>query len=337
MSQLDDESSSYQECEETKVYARIKNENKFKKYYIDNPNFRSCLTFLERFDIRNKFGDKIGWAVFDVTFNHETELFTVHVHAEGYIKNGVFSIKSIFSRVNCKFETIEEIRQTRIGREIKHLCLLRYPDYYSCIITNGELDGDLKKRRFKLDHQRLLLGEGAITLLYRVLGIRGMDVLETFSINNYGSIVSNTFESGEVHETLVREKFSIQVTMISRKVFSLKDNQIVDHVQTLMTSGGYCVHHEWTGKNVSMTVPTSWNPLLYSSCSIFSSSDDPSQDFQLKGKAKDLDQELKATYRSYLKDKPDILHLIGDYLQEILLNKPDDVYEFTKEFFNEYN
>ena len=319
-----------------KEFSQIENEKKFKTYYIHNPNHRDYLAFLERFDIRNEFHQKIGSALFDVTYNNENELFTVHVHAEGYMKNGVYSTKSILSRVNSKFETIEEIRQTRIGKKIKNMFLIRYLDYYTCVITKGEVDGALEKRRVKLEHQVLLLGEGAIIILYRELAIRGGDVLETLSINNSGSLVSNIFQCGKEYETTVLDKFFIQVTSIRRKLYSLNDNKLLDQVETLMAREGFCVHHKWTkAKNVSMTLPKMWVPhsRLYSST--YTASDE--KDFQLKTKAKDLDQEFKATYRSYLEDNPNILHLIGDYLQAILFKKPDGIYQFTKEFFHAYD
>lgn len=43
--------------------------------------------------------------------------------------------------------------------------------------------------------------------------------------------------------------------------------------------------------------------------------------------------ELKADHTSYLKQNPDIRALISDFLQFLLLRKPDDVFQFARDYF----
>lgn len=44
-------------------------------------------------------------------------------------------------------------------------------------------------------------------------------------------------------------------------------------------------------------------------------------------------EELKADHASYLKQHPEIQALISDFLQLLLLRKPEDVNQFAREYF----
>lgn len=44
-------------------------------------------------------------------------------------------------------------------------------------------------------------------------------------------------------------------------------------------------------------------------------------------------EELKADHASYLRQHPEIRALISDFLQFLLLRKPEDVFQFAREYF----
>ncbi len=44
-------------------------------------------------------------------------------------------------------------------------------------------------------------------------------------------------------------------------------------------------------------------------------------------------EELKADHASYLRQHPEIRALTSDFLQFLLLRKPDDVFQFAREYF----
>lgn len=46
-----------------------------------------------------------------------------------------------------------------------------------------------------------------------------------------------------------------------------------------------------------------------------------------------LQEELKADHASYLRQHPEIRALISDFLQFLLLRKPEDVFQFAREYF----
>lgn len=44
-------------------------------------------------------------------------------------------------------------------------------------------------------------------------------------------------------------------------------------------------------------------------------------------------EELRADHTLYLRQHPEIRALISDFLQFLLLRKPDDVFQFAREYF----
>ncbi|KAF0047306.1 hypothetical protein F2P81_000939 [Scophthalmus maximus] len=56
-------------------------------------------------------------------------------------------------------------------------------------------------------------------------------------------------------------------------------------------------------------------------------------DMQMHSQFLDRKDELKADHTSYLKQNPDIRALISDFLQFLLLRKPDDVFQFARDYF----
>lgn len=47
-------------------------------------------------------------------------------------------------------------------------------------------------------------------------------------------------------------------------------------------------------------------------------------------------EALKADHASYLSQHPEIRALISDFLQFLLLRKPDDVFQFAREYFHPF-
>ncbi|XP_047446154.1 ciliogenesis-associated TTC17-interacting protein-like [Mugil cephalus] len=57
------------------------------------------------------------------------------------------------------------------------------------------------------------------------------------------------------------------------------------------------------------------------------------EDMQMRSEFLDRKEELKAHHTSYLRRHPEIRALISDFLQFLLLRKPDDVFQFAREYF----
>uniref|UniRef100_A0A3B4Z132 Ciliogenesis-associated TTC17-interacting protein n=1 Tax=Stegastes partitus TaxID=144197 RepID=A0A3B4Z132_9TELE len=57
------------------------------------------------------------------------------------------------------------------------------------------------------------------------------------------------------------------------------------------------------------------------------------EDMQMRSEFLDRKDELKAGHASYLRQHPEIRALVSDFLQFLLLRKPDDVHQFAREYF----
>ncbi|KAK2822013.1 hypothetical protein Q5P01_022078 [Channa striata] len=57
------------------------------------------------------------------------------------------------------------------------------------------------------------------------------------------------------------------------------------------------------------------------------------EDMEMRSKFLDRKEELKADHASYLRQHPEIRALISDFLQFLLLRKPQDVFQFAREYF----
>ncbi|XP_026115007.1 ciliogenesis-associated TTC17-interacting protein [Carassius auratus] len=60
------------------------------------------------------------------------------------------------------------------------------------------------------------------------------------------------------------------------------------------------------------------------------------EDMELYSKFLDRKEELKADYSSYVRQHPEIKALLADFLQFLLLRKPQDVFSFAHDFFAPY-
>uniref|UniRef100_A0A3Q0RKC3 Ciliogenesis-associated TTC17-interacting protein n=1 Tax=Amphilophus citrinellus TaxID=61819 RepID=A0A3Q0RKC3_AMPCI len=60
------------------------------------------------------------------------------------------------------------------------------------------------------------------------------------------------------------------------------------------------------------------------------------EDMQMRSKFLDRKEELKADHSSYLRKHPEIRALVSDFLQLLLLRKPDDVFLFTRQYFTSF-
>ncbi|KAJ3595743.1 hypothetical protein NHX12_005046, partial [Muraenolepis orangiensis] len=57
------------------------------------------------------------------------------------------------------------------------------------------------------------------------------------------------------------------------------------------------------------------------------------EDMEMRSKFLDRKEELMADHASYLRQHPELRALLADFLQFLLLRKPDNVIHFTKEYF----
>lgn len=42
---------------------------------------------------------------------------------------------------------------------------------------------------------------------------------------------------------------------------------------------------------------------------------------------------MASEYQSYIKSHPEIKHILSDFLCDVLTNKPDDIFDYAKDYF----
>ncbi|CAI8030233.1 Ciliogenesis-associated TTC17-interacting protein [Geodia barretti] len=57
------------------------------------------------------------------------------------------------------------------------------------------------------------------------------------------------------------------------------------------------------------------------------------QDLQMVSTFLDKKEDLKDSYHEYMRQNPELRAMLADFMQALLIQKPDDVYEFARDFF----
>ncbi len=46
-----------------------------------------------------------------------------------------------------------------------------------------------------------------------------------------------------------------------------------------------------------------------------------------------MQDDLEESYKSYLQNNPELRAILADFMQAVLIQKPDDVYQFARDYF----
>nr|XP_023028854.1 ciliogenesis-associated TTC17-interacting protein-like [Leptinotarsa decemlineata] len=178
-----------------------------------------------------------------------------------------------------------------------------------------------------------LIGEGANFLLMRYLAItRFTGIIELSALYINGDMCRNIYDcSGPMMGKVNDEE--VEVCKIYRYV--IEQCGIEHHCVTVMTVHGRIVTQEWEGCNYILNL----NPLL-----ILNKGEDYAYDKFISEKTWMNDMELLSSYldykteaklkmSTYMSDHPEVKDILADYLNNILLLKPENILTFTQDFF----
>ncbi|XP_018576523.1 ciliogenesis-associated TTC17-interacting protein [Anoplophora glabripennis] len=178
-----------------------------------------------------------------------------------------------------------------------------------------------------------LVLEGASFILMRYLAITqfaGTIELSTMYIN--GEMCRNIYECIGPKPGEVNGK-KIDVCKIYRYV--IEECGIEHNSVTVLTTYGRIITQEWEGCNYILNM----NPLQY-----VGEEEPPSydrlvmskiwmDDMQLMSKYLDCKTTAEREMKTYMADHPEIKELIADFVQNVLLLKPENILLFTKDYF----
>ncbi|KAM9349974.1 ciliogenesis-associated TTC17-interacting protein [Symphorus nematophorus] len=176
---------------------------------------------------------------------------------------------------------------------------------------------------------RGLVTEGSNLLLMRLIALR-KTVLENMTFISFDQglhLIHTSFSELGLKQLEVGGE-TVEVFGVERIVHSVEDSPTTWECYFL--ANGHLASRVQVGSPVNMRLlqlPSQLEkgfekiPLVWE------------EDMQMRSKFLDRKEELKADHASYLRQHPEIRALISDFLQFLLLRKPDDVFQFAREYF----
>ncbi|KAF5291752.1 hypothetical protein FQA39_LY14240 [Lamprigera yunnana] len=265
--------------------------------------------------------------------------FLVHVSSK-FDVNGYQAGSLITSWVDRNLHTLEEKRSEYIKENgpLKQKTLyfaIQQGRYY--IKHTSTLEGLCDKKYYSMQKTANLVGEGANFILMRYLAITlyiGKFELSAMYIN--GDMCQNVYiclgpESGMVNDQ------KLDLHRINRIV--IEECGIMHYCVTILTYYGQIVKQEWKDCDYILQInplavvpnekPTGSEHLLLQKIW--------DKDVQLLSKYLDSKETYMMDIRSYLVDHPELKDMMADYVQKTLFMKPEDVFDFTIQYFTRFS
>lgn len=306
------------------------------------------LVFSERLVTTSENGD-LGEFVISIenSIFQQQECYLIIAKSLGYVE-GVLCGTSFTAYVNLQLQTIEQrhhefVKVSPIPLDRKTLFVLKNDRYiYTKILTNGNEISRFRKAWLINDVPALIL-EGANILLVRALIYR-KHIPASFvvaSIDSDGNLCNSDYSDLGASVKEICNEF-VPVIGLQRSIYS-KDNSI--SWRYFLTAEGFLLVRQQVGSPVIMKVAQI--PLKYSDKG--DKKDDISEtrfkkrplewekDMELKSKFTDKKGTYMNNFSVYLGHKPEVRSLLADFLQFLLLRKPDDVLSFAARYFSSFS
>ncbi|XP_061791251.1 ciliogenesis-associated TTC17-interacting protein [Nerophis lumbriciformis] len=182
---------------------------------------------------------------------------------------------------------------------------------------------------FSTSALRGLITEGSNFLLMRLIALRKKvpEHLAFICFDQKLRIVRTTFRELEEKEMQIEEE-TVEIFGVERVIHSVDDTPVT--WQCCFLPDGHLASRVQVGSPVMMRLmqlPSKAEEVFGKMPLVWE------EDIQMRSKFLDRKEELRADHASYLTDHPEIRALISDFLQFLLLKKPDDVFQFAREYF----
>lgn len=271
------------------------------------------------------------------------ECFLIHANSHGAI-DGVPCGTSITAYVGNNLETLEQQhheyvklencpldRKTFIVKQEENFVINR-------VITQGE-DIQRSSKTVTADTMKGFVSEGANLLLHRLLIEKGIpDNFQLISFDSETNLCPAIYKQLE-DRTQTVDKTEVRVYGIERTINSTID--LPTTWQSYFMEDGHLTNRVQVGSPVTMKL--SFVPPL-----IIRDEEPPKptfekqplnweEDAQMYSQFLDRKEELKADHATYMRHHPELKALLADFMQFLLLRKPDDVLQFAAEYFASFS
>ncbi|XP_076018387.1 ciliogenesis-associated TTC17-interacting protein [Genypterus blacodes] len=285
-------------------------------------------------------GRDLGEFTMTVEFTRRFQLpcILLRAHSQGAIDDCPCGT-AVTAYLSAELEVLEEDHREYVkleGHSLDKRCHMVQHDGELLIEKVTTVGEDVTKESvsYPMSDLRGLVTEGSGLLLMRLIALR-KEVSENMTFISFDKdshIISTTYSQLGLKQLDVGGEM-LEVFGVERTVHSVEDSPTTWHCYFL--SDGHLASRVQLGSPVTMR-------LLQLS---FQQEQEKgfektslvwTEDMQLRSKFLDRKEELKAEHASYLRRHPEIRALVADFLQFLLLKKPDDVFQFAQEYFLPY-
>ncbi|XP_050315517.1 ciliogenesis-associated TTC17-interacting protein-like [Anthonomus grandis grandis] len=265
--------------------------------------------------------------------------FVVHLASEFNVE-GKNAGSRIVSWVDTYLHTLEERRTEHILQDEKTFdeqilyYALQDNKYFVKHRESFEVTRENRKY-YPLIKANNLIGEGANFILMRYLAIKkykGTFELSTMYIN--GDLCRNIYECRGPKPGWING-IPVEVCKIYRTI--IEQCGIVHQSVTVLTVYGLIISQEWEGCpyiiHINPLQITQGRPVPYDYLALKKMWE---SNMELLSKFMDCKSEAEKKMKTYLKDHEEIKDMLADFLQSVLLLKPDNIIPFTIDYFSNF-
>ncbi|XP_072313688.1 ciliogenesis-associated TTC17-interacting protein-like [Eucyclogobius newberryi] len=298
---------------------------------IDPKELQSCV-FTDKLESNQdlwKFNVSADFAV-----KAQQPCMLVHVQSQGAVEDSLCGT-TVTAYITCDLEVLEEDYYEYMKIEDRSLeirCHITQRDGH-ILITKVTTDGKKvteQSATYPRSVAKGLITEGSHLLLMRLFALRKNvpENMTFISIDHNLHIISATFEQLDVESLEIDEKCV--------EVFGIKSTLLFSeyHPQTwhcyFLPNGHMGRVQLGSSKSEKILQLPADEEKVATLEKVFLP---PEEDMQMQSKFLDRKEELKEEHVSFLRSHPEIRALTSDFLQFLLLRKPDDVFQFAKEYF----
>ncbi|XP_025094609.1 ciliogenesis-associated TTC17-interacting protein-like isoform X2 [Pomacea canaliculata] len=271
------------------------------------------------------------------------ECFLVHANSHGAI-DGVPCGTSIVCHVAKNMDTLEQHHHEYVKLENcpldRKTIITKTNESYviNRVITQGE-DVQRTSRSVPVEAMRGFISEGSNLLLHRLFMEKGLqEELQFVSFDSETNLCPAIYRALEERTQSV-EGVEIHVYGVERTINSTVD--LPTTWQSYFMTDGHLTNRVQIGSPVTMK-------LIHLPAMIERDEETPKpvfekkplnweEDVQMYSKFLDRKEELKGDHAVYMRHHPELKALLADFLQFLLLRKPQDVIAFAAEYFSAFS
>ncbi|XP_020505632.2 ciliogenesis-associated TTC17-interacting protein [Labrus bergylta] len=280
-------------------------------------------------------GRDLGKFSVTVEFSHRGQqpCMLLHAQSQGTIDDNPCGT-TVTAYLSTELEVLEEEYHEFVkleGKSLDKRCHMVQRDSHMVIDKVTTVGEEVTKESvsYPMSVLRGLVTEGSNLLLMRLIALRKKvpENMNFMSLDQGLHIINTTFSELGLKQLDVGGE-TVEVFGLERTVHSVEDSPTT--WQSYFLGDGHLASRVQVGSPVTMRLlqlPSQLQrgfekiPLVWE------------EDMQMCSKFLDRKEELKANHTSYLRQHPEIRALISDFLQFLLLRKPDDVVQFAREYF----